>query len=78
MFPLIDFAEDIEKNPELAEFIKNACVTKRNLVEDPLKNPKAPQLDRDFSKYFVINNLPICDPERSKKLTNLLIKLLSK
>lgn len=46
-----------------------------NLIEDPRKKNDAPKLNEDFSKYFVINGLPICDAEKSKKLIVLLIKL---
>jgi len=47
-------------------------------LSDPLDDPKAPKLNEDFAQYFVVNGLPICDAEKSKKLTGLLIKLLAK
>jgi len=40
--------------------------------------PDAPKLDNDFSKYFVINNLPKCNDAKSKKLIELLVKLYAK
>ena len=49
-----------------------------NQVEDPRKRPDAPKLDEDFSKYFLINNLPKCNEAKSKKLIELLIKLYQK
>jgi len=62
----------------LGEHIRSACGTHALTVEDPRKRTDAPKLDEDFSKYFVINNLPICDAEKSKKLCQLLIKLYQK
>jgi RNA recognition motif-containing protein len=59
----------------LSEHLRNALFNNANIVEDPRKKVDAPKLDQDFSKYFVINNLPICDAEKSKKLIQLLIKL---
>jgi translation initiation factor 3 subunit B len=47
-------------------------------VEDPRKRQDAPKLDEDFSKYFLINNLPKCNEAKSKKLIELLIKLYQK
>lgn len=49
-----------------------------NQVEDPRKRADAPKLDEDFSKYFLINNLPKCNEAKSKKLIELLIKLYQK
>ena len=47
-------------------------------VDDPKTRPEAPKLNDDFSKYFVVNNLPKTDEARSKKLKTLLVKLLGK
>lgn len=47
-------------------------------MEDPRKRADAPKLDEDFSKYFLINNLPKCNEAKSKKLIELLIKLYQK
>ncbi len=78
LFPNIDFNDDIYQNPELAEYIRQACVANAIQVEDPRKRTEAPKLDEDFSKYFVINNLPVCDAEKSKKLILLITKLYQK
>ena len=47
-------------------------------MQNPRTLPDAPKLDEDFSKYILINNLPKCDAEKSKKLTQLLVKLYQK
>lgn len=67
-FPDLNFEEEITQNPELADYIRSACASNVNAVEDPRKLSDAPKLDTDFSKYFLINNLPKCDEAKSKKL----------
>jgi hypothetical protein len=49
-----------------------------NQIDNPRLRPDAPKLDDDFSKYFVINNLPKCNEAKSKKLIELLVKLYAK
>lgn len=78
LYPTFSFEEEIKTNPELSEHLRQACFSNAYQVEDPRKKPEAPKLDDDFSKYLVINNLPICDAEKSKKLIQLLIKLYQK
>ena len=77
-FPELNFDAEIEANPELADYIRSACASNVNQVENPRLRADAPKLDEDFSKYFLINNLPKCDKEKSKKLTQLLVKLYQK
>ena len=69
MFPELDFSAELAENPELAEYVRQACINVVNNVDEPLSKPDAPKLNEDFSKYFVINNLPKCDEARAKKLT---------
>jgi hypothetical protein len=78
LFPEVNFDEDLRDNPELAEYIRHACATNATGLDDPRKRQEAPKLNDDFSKIFVINNLPKCDEAKSKKLKQLLIKLLDK
>ena len=68
-FPEISFDEEINQNAELADYIRTACASNVNQVENPRTRADGPKLDEDFSKYFLINNLPKCDAEKSKKLT---------
>jgi len=77
-YPGINFDSEVEQNEELSDFIRQACVSNVNQVEDPRKRADAPKLDDDFSKYFLINNLPICNEAKSKRLIELLIKLYQK
>lgn len=77
-YPNVRFDEEIAKNEELADFIRTACAHNVNQIDNPRTRPDAPKLDEDFSKYFIINNLPKCNEEKSKKLTELLIKLYAK
>ena len=77
-YPEIDFKEEIAKNEELADFIRSACAQNVNQIDNPRVRPDAPKLDEDFSKYFIINNLPKCNEAKSKKLIELLIKLYQK
>ena len=44
---------------------------------DPLSANDAPKLNDDFSNYFVINNLPICEEEKIPKLMALIKKVFS-
>lgn len=62
----------------MADYIRGACAFNANQVENPRLRSDAPKLDEDFSKYFLINNLPKCDEAKSKKLTQLLVKLFQK
>lgn len=78
MFPDISFEEEVQAVPELSEHLRAACAHNVNQVEAPRQRADAPKLDEDFSKYFVINNLPKCDEAKAKKLTALLIKLFQK
>jgi hypothetical protein len=77
-FPGLNFEEDILEKPELADYIRSACAANVNQVENPRLRTDAPKLDEDFSKYFLINNLPRCDEAKSKKLISLLTKLYQK
>lgn len=77
-YPGLKFDAEVEQQEELAEYIRQACVNNVNQVEDPRKRADAPKLDEDFSKYFLINNLPKCNEAKSKKLIELLIKLYQK
>lgn len=74
-FPDLTFDNEISQNVELADFIRTSCASNANQVENPRLRADAPKLDEDFSKYFLINNLPKCDAAKSVKLTQLLIKL---
>lgn len=78
MFPGLTFEEEVATTPELSEHLRAACSSNANQVDAPRTRPDAPKLDEDFSKYFVINNLPKCDEAKAKKLTALLIKLFQK
>ena len=77
-FPEITFDEEVQQNVELSDYIRVACASNVNQVENPRLRADAPKLDEDFSKYFLINNLPRCDADKSKKLTQLLIRLYQK
>jgi hypothetical protein len=77
-FPELKFDKDIEGKEELADYIRAACAHNVNLVDNPRTRADAPKLDEDFSKYILINNLPKCDAEKAKKLTQLLIKVYQK
>lgn len=77
LFPEINFDEEIKQNPELADYLRSAIVSNQN-VDDPRTKPEAPKLNEDFSKYFVVNNLPKCDDAKAQKLKALLVKLLDK
>ena len=77
-YPSISFEAEIKESIELSEYLKNACSNNHLALEDPRKISDAPKLNEDFSKYFVINNLPVCTEEKSKSLTTLLIKLYQK
>lgn len=77
-YPGMKFDDEVQTNPEIADFIRSACAANVNQVDNPRQMNDAPKLDEDFSKYFLINNLPKCDKEKSKKLTQLLIKLYQK
>lgn len=75
----MNFDEEIKGNLELGEHITSACSSMVNSVEDPIKtHPNAPKLDTDFSKYFLLNNLPKCDSAKAPKLKTLLVKLFTK
>ncbi len=74
-YPDLDFEEIISEKPELAEFIRQACVSNSVAVDDPLKKSDAPKLDEDFSKYFVINNLPIVNAEKQGLLIKKIVDL---
>eukprot|EP00347_Sterkiella_histriomuscorum_P005175 403357608 len=78
LYPNFSFEEEIKQNIEVSEYIRNACLSNVAMIEDPKTKSDAPKLNEDFSKYFVINNLPICDAEKSKKLIQLIIKLYQK
>ena len=77
-FPTIDFTEDLEKKPELADFLKKEIQKETPFITDPLAVANAPKLNEDFSNYFVINNLPKCAEEKIVKLKGLIIKSSSK
>ena len=78
LYPSISFEKEIVENTELSEYIRSSCANNIITLDDPRLRADAPKLNEDFSKYFVINNLPICDAEKSKKLIQLLIKLYQK
>ena len=78
LYPGLNFDKELEEKPELAEYIRSACAYMSNGLEDPNKSANVPKLDKDFSKYFVVNNLPKCDEAKSKKLKLLLTKILDK
>jgi hypothetical protein len=78
VYPNLNFDKEIEENVELAEHIKYAVINQGITHSTPLARPEAPKLDEDFSKYFVINNLPKVDGEKAKKLIQLLIRLFAK
>lgn len=77
-FPNLSFEEEVVQNAELADYIRTACAANVNAVDNPRTRSDAPKLDDDFSKYFIVNNLPKCDEAKSKKLIALLIKLYQK
>jgi hypothetical protein len=77
-FPSVNFDAPIAENAELADYIRSACAHNVNQIDNPRTRSDAPKLDEDFSKYFVINNLPKCNEAKSKKLIELLIKLYQK
>lgn len=78
LYPNISFEKEVAENQELADHLRSACASNANQVENPRLKTDAPKLDEDFSKYFLINNLPKCDEAKAKKLIALLIKLYQK
>ena len=76
-YPDIDFSKDIEKNPDVAEFLRQVISKEAIQVADPLLNANAPKLDDDMSMYFLINNLPKCKEDKVSKLVALIMKTLT-
>jgi hypothetical protein len=75
IFPEMDFAKEVEEKPELAKFLRGAINSKAVGLEHPLNNKEAPLLDNDFSKFILMNGLPICDEKKAEKLIALIVKL---
>lgn len=79
IFPDMDFTDAIEKNPEISQYLRGAINANSMNIEHPLSLKESPKLDDDFSKFMLLNGLPICDSkEKVGKLINLVIKQFSK
>mmetsp|Transcript_216 Transcript_216/g.392 ORF Transcript_216/g.392 Transcript_216/m.392 type:complete len:732 (+) Transcript_216:22-2217(+) len=78
IFPEMDFSKELEEKPELSKYLRGSINQLSTLVEPPLSLKEAPELDSDFSKYIVINGLPLCDEKKAQKLIMLIIKLFGK
>ena len=78
IFPEMDFAAELEEQPELGKYLKSAINTKSVAIDRPSELPDRPKLDDDFSKFIVLNGLPKCDAKKSEKLNALLVKLFGK
>ena len=74
----MDFTKEMEERPELIKYLRGAINQKATGLEDPLKLKEAPVLDDDFSKYILINGIPVCDTKKADKLLALLVKLFAK
>lgn len=74
----MDFSAELTKNPNLASYMNGALNFHSQGLEKPDEMKDAPKLDSDFSKWVLINGLPKCNEEKSKKLTKLIIKLFEK
>jgi hypothetical protein len=78
VFPDMDFTNDLNETPELANYLRDAINKKAMDMEDPEESKELPKLDNDFSKNIIINNLPKCNQEKSARLSELLVKLFAK
>lgn len=76
--PGLDFKEEIEKNPELEDYIYKECLLYGATFVHPLKREEAPKLDENFSSYFMLCGLPKVDDVKRSKLTVVLSKLFNK
>ena len=75
IFPDMDFTQECTDKPELTKYLTGAINANSMGLNNPLEDAACPKLDSDFSKYIVVNGLPICDSEKAKKLIKLLIKI---
>jgi hypothetical protein len=73
----MDFTAELTETPDLGNFLRDS-INKHSLnVTDPLLDPACPPLDRDFSKFIILNGLPARKPETLQKLNDLLTKLFN-
>jgi len=77
-YPELEFSEDLDKTPELAEFLRMEIAQYAMRVTDPLGMTDAPKFNDDFSNYFVINNMPKVSQEKLPKLVGLIGTTLNK
>lgn len=68
IFPDMDFTEDFQENPNLQKYLVHGIKANSVGIENPLEAADCPKLDTDFSKMVLVNGLPICTPEKAKKL----------
>ena len=78
IFPEMDFTEELNENPELAQYLIESINKHSTGLMNPLDTAECPKLNEDFSNYIILNGLPKCDEAKSKKLVALLIKLFGK
>ena len=78
IYPDMDFSAELTKNPALSDYMRGALNFHSQGLETPNEMSDAPKLDSDFSKWVLLNGLPKCNEEKSKKLTKLIIKLFDK
>ena len=78
IFPDMDFTEELQDKPELQKYIKDAINKNATDLQNPLEEKEAPKLDTDFSKYIILNGLPVCDEAKCVKFSKLLIKIFAK
>ena len=78
-FPDLDFTEELEKDPALWEYLRKSINAHAPAIQPPLNDPNAPELNDDFSNYFVINNLPITEEAKVQSLKEKIVnKVLGK
>lgn len=76
--PLLDFSDEIAKNPELEKYIKKECENYEMTFVHPMDQEEAPKLNSDFKNYFLLCGLPIVDSTKKDKLITVLGKIFEK
>lgn len=72
LYPKFSFDQEIEDKPDISDFLRLAIQKQSMTVVDPLSLPDAPKMNDDFSNYFVINNLPKTNTDKTPKLVALI------
>ena len=78
IFPDMDFSDEIKKNPNIVSYLKDSINKFSMELDPPEEHKECPKLDDDFSKWIILNGVPICDEKKAAKLSGVIIKLFGK